>query len=893
MVNVAQLQAATGAQSRYVAGLIPGSVQYLYIRARNTGTGEYTVLNATGAEVVTAAARPVNERAYLTASDFSDTSIVASYLGPVAVSGSYAILGAYGKDSLGISNAGGAYAFELNATTGAWEEKAVLETQGFASDAAGKAVAISGTYAAAGAPSRLAGGIAYVYERNAGTSAWQQKAVLRASDTLPGDSFGASIAMTGTYCFVGASNRWSRGTASGGVYVFQRNAGSGAWEEVAIVTASDETASCQFGEAVAADGTYLIVGSSGKGTLGSAYVFERDASTGVWTEKAVLVPSDSVANSNTFGESVALKGSVAVVGAPSRTGSSGVYVYERSAGGAWQSKAVVTGVSGVFTGRLGGSVAIDGDYLLAGADTTATQQGVACIYKRNTTSGVWEDKGWLTASDAAISDKLGSYVALSGQTAFVSSPFHSVAGVLNAGRTVVYDLPSLSASPPGTASLSLSNNVGTGQYTCLTATGTQLITASSPSSGYALPELFEDSAGAHGDKYGGSVAASGSCVAIGAHAKDRNGNGFSVAAGGAYVFERDGAGAWTQKTKLFASDGLAGDLFGCSVGVSGRYAVVGAYNKAQGGKAQCGCAYVFERDTGTGAWSQKAALYPPQFETAMQFGYSVSIRGGVIAVGAPGKKCGEATLVGATYVFTRNSTSQAWEYVTAVTAPAGGTSDSFGKATTWTSAGELLVGASTAGPGALQKGKAYAFAPCSPAPPSSVTLSQETVLTPGDCLTGDAFGGRAAFGSVALAVDGERIAVGAYLRDAGPVSGSNSGAVYVFEKAAGTWQQTVLPNPDAASNANLGYAVAMQGDWVFGSAPGSSSSTGSVLIWKEDAAAGTWSRVQVLTRAGAAAFDTFGKALAVCGDVLAVGAYWATSKGCIRAGAVVVFERNV
>jgi hypothetical protein len=50
---------------------------------------------------------------------------------------------------------------------------------------------------------------------------------------------------------------------------------------------------------------------------------------------------------------------------------------------------------------------------------------------------------------------------------------------------------------------------------------------------------------------------------------------------------------WAQRAKLVASDGRAGDLFGCSVAMSGDVLVVGAAGSAHGHR---GAAYVFTRD---------------------------------------------------------------------------------------------------------------------------------------------------------------------------------------------------------------------------------------------------------------------------------------------------------
>jgi hypothetical protein len=57
-----------------------------------------------------------------------------------------------------------------------------------------------------------------------------------------------------------------------------------------------------------------------------------------------------------------------------------------------------------------------------------------------------------------------------------------------------------------------------------------------------------------------------------------------------YIFKRDET-VWTEQTKIVASDGAAGDLFGCSVSVFGDFAVVGAYSDDDNG-SDSGSAYM-------------------------------------------------------------------------------------------------------------------------------------------------------------------------------------------------------------------------------------------------------------------------------------------------------------
>ncbi len=90
--------------------------------------------------------------------------------------------------------------------------------------------------------------------------------------------------------------------------------------------------------------------------------------------------------------------------------------------------------------------------------------------------------------------------------------------------------------------------------------------------------------GAYFDYFGWSVSISGDYAIVGAYSDDSF-------RGSAYVFGRSGMN-WVQQAKLTASDGAANDAFGWSVGISGDYAIVGAYGDDDKG-SNSGSAYLF------------------------------------------------------------------------------------------------------------------------------------------------------------------------------------------------------------------------------------------------------------------------------------------------------------
>lgn len=130
-----------------------------------------------------------------------------------------------------------------------------------------------------------------------------------------------------------------------------------------------------------------------------------------------------------------------------------------------------------------------------------------------------------------------------------------------------------------------------------------------------------------GDNYGWSVAVDGNLAVVGAYEDDEAASG----AGAAYVFTGSGAN-WTQQAKLTASDGGMDDYFGYSVSLDGETIVVGAHREDQP-TTEAGAAYVFTRTAG--AWTQEQKLIASDGASGDYFGYSVALSGGLLTLFRP------------------------------------------------------------------------------------------------------------------------------------------------------------------------------------------------------------------------------------------------------------------
>jgi hypothetical protein len=175
-----------------------------------------------------------------------------------------------------------------------------------------------------GVPYIINSGAAYIFEE-VGTT-WVQTEKLVASDRGTQDWFGQAVSIYGNYAVVGSrdsedENGLNTMTNSGSAYIYEKSFGS--WNEVQKITSTDRGPGEYFGLSLDMNGNRIIVGvpsddedENGLNPLvvpGSAFIFNRNTTTGVWSVENKIVASDRESGDK-FGSSVALFGDVAAVG---------------------------------------------------------------------------------------------------------------------------------------------------------------------------------------------------------------------------------------------------------------------------------------------------------------------------------------------------------------------------------------------------------------------------------------------------------------------------------------------------------------------------------------------------------------------------------------------------
>jgi hypothetical protein len=243
---------------------------------------------------------------------------------------------------------------------------------------------------------------------------------------------------------------------------------------------------------------------------------------------------------------------------------------------------------------------------------------------------------------------------------------------------------------------------------------------------------------------------------------DHAGNG----AGSAYVYVRTGT-AWSEQQKLVATSPGLDQLLGRSVDVDGDTILVGASSDDEiAGNA--GSAYVFVR-AGT-TWSLQQKLFAPDAAGADRFGYSVAVEGNMALIGAPLDNTTGGPNAGAAYVFVRSGSS--WAFVQKLTTSDGFSNDEFGErivlqGDTAVITARLDDDACGAVP-FCESGSAYVFRRL------GSLWSENLKLVASDGFEEQWF-------AHALALDGERVMVGAFNWD----NGGPAGAVYEFSTRDG------------------------------------------------------------------------------------------------------------
>lgn len=309
--------------------------------------------------------------------------------------------------------------------------------------------------------------------------------------------------------------------------------------------------------------------------------------------------------------------------------------------------------------------------------------------------------------------------------------------------------------------------------------------------------------------------------------------------------------------KFTASDMEASDEFGGAVCISGKYAIVGS-KLEDTGASNAGAAYIFVQNDDL-TWQQVAKLQADNLTASSNFGCSVAINEKFALVGALNEDTGGSN-AGSVYVFEQQSDGT-WKQEQKLQASDKEANDYFGTSVAL-SDGYAVVGATGEDTNGSASGAAYVFEVN-----DAGTWREVKKLKGSNIKANDNFGN-------AVAINGDRLIVAAYLLDTDGVSGS--GACYIYERnSVGNWQEIQrIFAQDKEANDNFGISVGLDGDYaIIGSNQEDNgfSGAGAAYVFQR-AQDGVWDQQAKLQASDMHASAYFGTSVDISGNTAIIGA---------------------
>lgn len=364
---------------------------------------------------------------------------------------------------------------------------------------------------------------------------------LRSPQLSPYDVFGGdAVLATPALCAVGVRGADTAAPNAGAVDTFDLK--DGAWTFLERLQPIGLSAGDQFGEALAADASWLAVSATrhdaSGADAGAVWVYRREGP--FWRDPQKLSPgmgSDGLR----FGAALALADGLLAVGAPGAAPAGAVYLY-RVLDGAWQFEQTIVNPTPAEGDRFGDSVTVDATRLVVGDpfdDAGSVDRGAAYAY--DNTGRNWQLSATLLPQATVERQYFGNSLSMRATRLAVGAyGADSVTGVEGSGLVEVYDFVGGSWSRSGE------------------------LRPSSP-----VP----------GGHFGWDVALEAEMVVVGEPGYSGISDG-SGRFGRARVFTRQVNGQWSSLTDIEAREPAPQDVFGAAVALSGGRLAVTAPGRA-------------------------------------------------------------------------------------------------------------------------------------------------------------------------------------------------------------------------------------------------------------------------------------------------------------------------
>ncbi|MCB9223628.1 MAG: T9SS type A sorting domain-containing protein [Crocinitomicaceae bacterium] len=315
-----------------------------------------------------------------------------------------------GANSYGTSHKGAAFFFELD-ETGKWIEKQSVSSYRPYDTGFGVDVAISGDYAIVGAyaqndgtkndPNLKHAGAAYIYKK--GTDGkWTLHQEIYANNREAEAFFGHTVFMEGNVASVGAiydnydACKNDSINQAGAVFMYELEE-TGYWKFKQEISPSDRRPRDFFGYEIFMQKDEMFVTANrhspvdGLDTKGVIYYYKKNAQNGLWCEKQKIL-SPTAQKKDYFGHSIASNGNVMVSGSAwwMQDKKGEVLVFVKNNCGEWVFTQSITASDGKTGDRYGRYVGISGSSVIIGSSdndfaepnsTMINNGGAAYFYK--------------------------------------------------------------------------------------------------------------------------------------------------------------------------------------------------------------------------------------------------------------------------------------------------------------------------------------------------------------------------------------------------------------------------------------------------------------------------------------------------------------------------------
>ncbi len=294
-------------------------------------------------------------------------------------------------------------------------------------------------------------GAVYVFSM-AEDGSWVEQGRLSAAGSLGAvDGFGSALSVDGSTFVVGASG-------SGSVYLFNRDPENG-WTQSSSIAGEGDS----FGASVALSGDLLLVGTPESDEAAGVVSAFRKSPDGGWMAAGQLA-ADENREGDQFGTVIAVDGHHAIVSAMGvDEGAGAVFAFTFNPSiNAWASAGKLNTRVRQESARAGASLLLNGSRLAVGIPGVADRTGIVVLFELDEETGEWEFEGRLSPYASVRNEGFGSSLASTGDALWVGSP--GFGGRRGTGAIYQFDLDSETGDVLGSHLLETHELRASGQF---------------------------------------------------------------------------------------------------------------------------------------------------------------------------------------------------------------------------------------------------------------------------------------------------------------------------------------------------------------------------------------------------------------------------------------------